>query len=123
MEFRYLGFDQLQNARGYRFEAVSKGDPVRQFVVTVDLALFRTHRVGIQEGPSLCAHKLAADLEKCAETAATEEVHVLTTEDLQIYVDARSAAEARKIEARKGAPRRPKPPIAEAQSPWQRWRA
>jgi len=120
VEFRYLGFDQLQNARGYRFEAVSKGDPVRQFVVTVDLALFREHRVGIQEGPSLCAHKLAADLEKCTET---EEVHVLTTEDLQIYVEARAAAETRKLEARKAAPRRPKPPIAEAQSPWQRWRA
>ena len=56
MELRYLGFDQLQNARGYRFNLVVKGDATRQFVVTVDLALFLAHRVGIQEGAqSLCA--------------------------------------------------------------------
>jgi hypothetical protein len=113
MELRYLGFDQLQNARGYRFDVVAKGDAPRQFVVTVDLALFRTHRVGIQEGPSLCARKLVADLEKCADGT-----HELTPDDLQAYADARAAAEARKIEARKAGPRRPKPPSPDSQSPW-----
>src|SRR5690348_12499105 len=77
MELRYQGFEQLQNARGYRFDLVTKGSALRQFVVTVDLALFRTHAVGIQEGPSLCAQKLLADLEN-----RFEGDHQLTTEDL-----------------------------------------
>jgi hypothetical protein len=113
MELRYLGFDQLQNARGYRFDVVTKGDPIRHFIVTVDLALFRTHRVAIQEGPSLCARKLAADLEK-----GTDGTHELTTEDLQAHADSCAAAEARKIESRKGGTRRPKPPMPESQLPW-----
>ncbi len=113
MEFRYLGFDQLQNARGYRFDVVAKGDATRQFVVTVDLALFRAHRVAIQEGPTLCARKLAADLEKCPDGD-----HQLTTEDLRAYADACVAEEARRVEARKGGARRPKPPVSESQSPW-----
>ena|SRR6185369_4937552 len=113
MELRYQGFDQLQNARGYRFNLVVKGDATRQFIVTVDLSLFRTHRVAIQEGPSLCAQKLAADLEKSADGA-----HELTTEDLRAYADARAAEEARRIEMRKGGARRPKPPVQDSQSPW-----
>ena len=113
MEFRYLGFDQLQNARGYRFDLVAKGDATRQFTVTVDLSLFRAHRVAIQEGPSLCARKLAADLEKCSEGA-----HELTTEDMRAYADACAAAEARRLEAKKGGLRRPKPPVSDSQSPW-----
>ena len=115
MELRYLGFDQLQNARGYRFDVIEKGDTPRHFVVTVDLALFRAHRVGIQEGPSLCARKLAADLEKCSDG-----IHELTTEDLQAYADARAAAEARKVDSRKGVHRRPRAPVPDSQSPWHR---
>ena len=114
MELRYLGFEQFQNARGYRFDLVAKGDPTRQFLVTVDLALFRTHGIGIQEGPSLCAQKLLADLERCSDGA-----HELTTEDLRAYAHERAAAEARRIEARKGGPRRPKAPGPHAASPWQ----
>jgi hypothetical protein len=113
MELRYLGFEQVQNARGYRFDVLVKGDATRQFVVTVDLALFRAHRVGIQEGPSLCARKLAADIENSVDGA-----HELTTEDLREYADARAAAEARKVESRSGA-RRPKAPVSHSQSPWQ----
>ena len=103
MELRYLGFEQLENARGYRFNLVAKDDSTRQFIVTVDLALFRAHGVGIQEGPSLCAQKLLADL-----ASRSEGAHELTTEDLRAYAQGRAAAEARRIEARKGGPRRPK---------------
>jgi hypothetical protein len=113
MELRYLGFDQLQNARGYRFDVLSKGDATRHFTVTVDLALFRAYRVAIQEGPTLCARKLEADLE-----SASENSHELTMDDLRAYAAARDAAEARRIEARKGGARRPKPPVSETQSPW-----
>jgi hypothetical protein len=113
MELRYLGFEQLENARGYRFDLVAKGDAARQFVVTVDLTLFRTHHVGIQEGPSLCAQKLLADLASCSEGA-----HELTTEDLRAYAHECAAAEARRIEARKGGPRRRKAPHSHPPTPW-----
>jgi hypothetical protein len=66
MELRYLGFSQLQNARAYRFDVTEAGQAKRQLVVTVDLGLFRMHHVGIQEGPNLCAKKLAADLQGCS---------------------------------------------------------
>jgi hypothetical protein len=36
MELRYLGFDQLENARAYRFDVIAKGEPNRQVVVTAD---------------------------------------------------------------------------------------
>ena len=102
MDLRYLGFDQSENARSYRFDLVVKGDKNRHFIVTVDLALFRAHRVAIQEGPSLCAQKLVADLEKCPDGA-----HQLTEEDLRAYSAGRAAAEARKAEMRRTGFRRP----------------
>jgi hypothetical protein len=40
----------------YRFALVAKGDASRQVAVTIDLALFRAHGVGIQE--SLTAEDL-----------------------------------------------------------------
>jgi hypothetical protein len=112
MELRYLGFDQLQNARGYRFDVLVKGAAPRQFVVTVDLSLFRTYHVGIQEGPTLCAQKLSADLEK-----SDGGVHELTLDDLRAYADARAAAETRKAESRSSS-RRPKHTAPNMQSPW-----
>ncbi|HUI78303.1 MAG TPA: hypothetical protein VLY24_10310 [Bryobacteraceae bacterium] len=113
MELRYLGFEQLEHARGYRFDLVAKGDAPRRFVVTVDLALFRTHAVGIQEGPSLCAQKLLADLEN-----RFEGDHQLTTEDLRAYAHERADAAARKVATRKAGPRRPKAPPPNTSSPW-----
>lgn len=113
MEIRYLGFDQLGNARGYRFDLVSKGDSAQHFVVTVDLGLFRTHGVGIQEGPSLCAQKLVADLENRSEGS-----HVLTTDDLRAYADACAVSEARRLAARKAGPRRRPNTAPHQESPW-----
>jgi hypothetical protein len=101
MELRYLGFDQKQNTRQYKFDGVAAGQPTLHFVVTADLALFLAHRIGIQEGPSLCAQKLS-----CSHESATPVKLELTNEDLRAHVDARSVAEARKAEARKGGVRR-----------------
>ena len=115
MELRYLGFEQSQNARAYRFDVIAKGEATRHCIVTVDLALFRTHRVGIQEGPSLCAHKLLADLETSSKGA-----HELTTEDLRGYAEARATEEARKMESRKSRPHRSKTPPASSQLPWRK---
>ena len=111
MEVRYLGFEQLQNARTYRFDIVEKGQPNKSCIVTADLSLFHTHHVGIQEGPSLSAGKLVADLEREFVGA-----HELTAEDLLSHVNARAMAEAKRIEMRR-TPRR-RPTQAEERSPW-----
>jgi len=117
MEVRYLGFEQQQNSRTYRFEVIEKGQAPRRFVVTADLALFLTHHVGIQEGPTLSAAKLTADLDKNFDGA-----HELTGDDLRSHANARTLAEAHRAEMRKGTRRRPTPsPSAapgEERSPW-----
>jgi len=101
MELRYLGFDQQRNARVFRFEVIVKGQATRHVVVSAEMGLFLEHRVGIQDGPTLCAGKLAADLENNFEGD-----HTLTSQDLRAHTELRAAAEARRIEARSAAGRR-----------------
>src|SRR3954453_10017050 len=108
MQLRYLGFDQLQNARAFRFDIMNKGEATRQAIVTADLALFLEHHVGIQDGPTLCASKLFADIENSIEGA-----HVLTGDDIRAHAQARATAEAKRIEARRNTSRRPTPPAPE----------
>ncbi len=110
MEVRYLGFEQLDNARAYRFDVVEKGQPAKSFTVTADLSLFLKHRVGIQEGPTLSASKLTADLENNVDGE-----HELTAADLSSHASARSLAEAQRAEARRSPRRRPP---GKDQSPW-----
>jgi|SRR4051812_46004583 hypothetical protein len=107
MELRYLGFDQKLNTRTYKFDGVANGQPTLHFVVTADLALFLANRIGIQEGPTLCAHKLSASPEPANDTNLE-----LTDDDLRAHASARSMAEARKAEARRMSSRRrfPAPP-------------
>lgn len=104
MQLRYMGFDQGQAVRVYRFDRIEERVPTVRYTVTVNLALFLKHRVGIQEGPSLCARKLTTDLE-----ATSQSEHVLTNEDLLAYVAARADADARKAAARRPGIRRHTP--------------
>jgi hypothetical protein len=101
MELRYMGFEQSRNSRVFRFDILTKGEVTRQAVVTADMALFLAHRVGIQDGPTLCAGKLAADLDR-----SFEGDHVLTADDIQAHADARSAADAKRMESRRMAGRK-----------------
>lgn len=113
VEIRYLGFDQRQNARAYRFEISEKGQPSIQRTVTANMDIFRLHRVGIQEGPSLSESKLTADLEK-----GFEGEHELTAEDMSAHVNHKSLEEAQRAAMRKPPRRRPAPPKAIGRSPW-----
>ena len=108
MQLRYLGFDQMQNARAFRFDIMNKGEVTKQAIVTVDLSLFLLHHVGIQDGPTLCASKLSADIEN-----SIEGTHTLTADDIRAHAEARTAAEAKRIEARRNTHRRPTPPVTE----------
>jgi hypothetical protein len=101
MELRYLGFDQKLSTRAYKFKGIANGKPTLYFIVRADLGLFLANHIGIQEGPSLCATKLAADLQEPANGS-----HELTNDDLRAHVSARAMADARKAEARRGGVRR-----------------
>ena len=114
MEIRYLGFDQRQNSRVYRFDVRIGGRLTKQVSITADMAVFRNHSVGIQEGPSLSGKKLTADLER-----GWEGEHELTAADVQAFSDSRALADAQRAGARK-APRHRPGVSAETQhaSPW-----
>ena len=101
MDLRYMGFDQRANCRVFRFDIMPKGEATRQAVVTADIALFLQHRIALQEGPTLCAGKLNADLDG---QIAGE--HVLTADDMRAYTEGRAAAEAKRAEARRNSGRR-----------------
>jgi len=113
VEIRYLGFDQSQNSRIYRFDVHTADRLTKQVSVTADLAVFRNHSVGIQEGPQLCGHKLTADLER-----GWEGEHELTAADVRAYAEAKALADAQR-DAHKSPRRRPAV-LAETQkkSPW-----
>ena len=96
MEVRYLGFDQQQTVRSYRFDVLEKGQPAKHFIVTADLSLFAPNHVRIQDGPALCASKLTADLE-----GNTDGAHELTAADLRSHANARIMAEEQRSSTRK----------------------
>src|SRR5450755_1906519 len=99
MQFRYMGFDQARNIRSYRFDRIGQGEITRRFVVAVDLGLFLKHHVGVQEGPSLCFHKLSGD--GVLDLLALEPQE-LTTDDLAAYVSEKPPPDGRKASARRG---------------------
>ncbi|PWU11717.1 MAG: hypothetical protein C5B51_02055 [Terriglobia bacterium] len=102
MEIRYLGFDQRQNSRVYRFDVRTDGRLTKEVSVAADISIFRDHSIGIQEGPILSGHKLTADLER-----GWEGEHELTAADVQAFADTKALAEAQRASARKAPHRRP----------------
>lgn len=91
MELRYMGFEQQKSTRTYRFDRVEQGARTGRFVISADLELFLRHGVAIQEGPALCAKRLAADL-----TGLHTDTHSLTNDDLLAFIVVRNAAQAEK---------------------------
>ena len=102
MEIRYLGFEQRQNSRVYRFDILVDRQLKKEASVSADLSIFRVHRVGIQEGPVLSGHKLTADLER-----GWEGEHELTAGDVQAFADSKALADAQRADARKSPRHRP----------------
>lgn len=108
-DLRYAGFDQEDNLRVYRFDAISFGHSVR-YCVTVDMTLLLKHQIGIQEAPALCLRKLATALESASGSGR----HRLDESDLEAFVSSRAAALQRKKP--KQAPRRGSPPPGRSQN-------
>lgn len=63
-EIRYTGFEQTNNIRTYKFQAWQTGEENQEAIVTVDLALFRKHRITLQEGPALCLRIVRDELQQ-----------------------------------------------------------
>ncbi len=117
MEIRYLGFDQRENSRIYRFGVQTSGRPLKEVSVTADMVVFRDHRVGIQEGPVLCGNKLTTDLGR-----GWEGDHELTAADVRAHADAKALAVAERASARKSPRRRPVVPAEiQSKSPWRQF--
>jgi len=96
VEIRYLGFDQRENLRVYRFDVQTGGRPMKEVSVTADMVVFRHSRVAIQEGPFLSGNKLTADLER-----GWDGEHELTVADVRAHTDAKALANAERASARK----------------------
>ena len=96
VDVRYMGFDQVQSGRAFHFDVFAEPEPKRRCTVIADLRLFSQHRVGIQEGPALCAGKLIADLQM-----RFDGTHELTAEDLRAYTNRRHADEERRAATRR----------------------
>jgi hypothetical protein len=92
MELRYMGFEQHQNTRTYRFDRVEQCARTGRFTVSADLGLFLRLGIAIQEGPVLCAKKLAANL-----AGLHTDSHSLTNDDLLAFIVARKPAPPDKL--------------------------
>jgi cold shock CspA family protein len=86
---RYVGFSQEGGMREYRFERLIPGAPTETLTVLADLAIFRIHHVGIQDGPALCLRAIEAG------TGAQRARRVLSAEDVQAHLSSRPAPRAR----------------------------
>jgi hypothetical protein len=110
-QLRYVGFRHLDNRRHFRFERITPGGPTQCFEVAADLELFHSMRIAIQEGPSLCMHVIAAELEagrKWEDLACCP----LTEQHMRDYLARRPAPGAKLPRA----PRRPS--VYSAPAPW-----
>jgi cold shock CspA family protein len=92
---RYMGFQQEGGIRSYRFELFVPGEARATFTVNTDLALFTKHHVGIQEGPGLCLHLLAAELDLAGAAAGTPFQYSLTDREMLAYLATRPVPRAK----------------------------
>jgi hypothetical protein len=92
---RYMGFEQVGSIRSYRFERFAPGEQKTTFTVNTDLALFTKHHVGIQEGPALCLHLLAAELDLAGAAARTLFQCSLTDREILAHLASRPVPRAK----------------------------
>lgn len=89
---RYVGFDQIQTIRTYRFERTSLGEETETYAVTTDIALFTKYHVAIQEGPALCLRLLTVGVEVAGPSRLRRS---LTEQDILTHVASRPVPGAR----------------------------
>jgi cold shock CspA family protein len=93
-EVRFVGFDQENGVRTFRFQAVICHKEEREFTVTADMSMFGKHHVVIQEGPALCSRMVAAEL-AAGRTGLSQ--LVLTEKDILAHVASRPIPKPRRF--------------------------
>lgn len=88
---RYVGFEQQGNIRAYRFEPIAPIEESQSFTVEVDLVLFRTHHVTLQEGPALCLQLLMAEMVAAGPNCGPALRCSITDQKMSAYVAGRPA--------------------------------
>jgi hypothetical protein len=91
-EVRYEGFEQTKNIRTYKFQAWRTGEENQGAVVTVDIALFRRHGIGIQEGPGLCLRFLESELQEPSRGETSAWKWTLGDREMLAYLACRPAS-------------------------------
>ncbi len=89
-EIRYQGFEQTRNIRSYKFQAWRSGEENEEAIVTADLALFRRHGIGIQEGPGICLRLVEAEFRESSAIDSTVWRRQLSDKELEAYISARA---------------------------------
>lgn len=92
---RYVGFEHRGSVRAYLFDGLTPGAEKRRFAVDADLGLFAKHHVGVQEGPSMCLHLLAAELGISDAAAWTSLQCSLTDRDMLAHLASRPVRRAK----------------------------
>ena len=90
--FRYMGFDQANAVRTFRFERTFVGEAAELFTVSMDLALFAKYHITLQEGPGLCSRLLTLELDVAGVPVFER---ALTERDILAHVASRPGAAAR----------------------------
>lgn len=107
---RYMGFEQRQNVRAYRFERLETGEDTKTFTVSVEMNLFARHHVGIQDGPALCLEVITREIGQAAEAGAVQGNRRLTDEDMLAHLASRPVPRERPRPRRPGHHAGPPPP-------------
>lgn len=96
MNLQYLGFEQSQNQRLYRFAQRMIGRPAKLLFVRADLVFFSACKVNLQDGPILCARKL-----ETRPILPIDKACDLTEEDFRAHAALRDRAEQERAASRK----------------------
>ena len=91
-EIRYLGFEQTDNIRSYKFQAWNPHEENQEAIVTVDIVLFRRHGIGIQEGPAISLELVKAAFLESGETKASVWRRALTDDEMHAYLASQPAS-------------------------------
>ena len=103
IQIRYVGFDQNEHIRTFRFHAIVSGEQTRDCAVRTDVRVFQKHHIGIQEAPSLCARILTMQLGSPDEQMVHPLEATLGEKDLLAHLASRT------VSVRKPFRRRPRP--------------
>jgi len=89
-EIRYQGFQQTRNVRSYKFQAWRSGEENQETIVTADLALFRKHGIGIQEGPEISLRLVKAEFLESRLVDPTVWTRALSDKDMLEHLSSRA---------------------------------